>query len=183
MIPADFIPFFSVMAGVGATLFGLVFLVITIKPEITSTKHVSVMRQAQVASSYSALLNPLVISLLALVPHTNIGTITLVMSAIGLVNTLIMGVNLFQNHPGWAKALKSLCFLGSSLIIFGFEFFYAVILSRTPSDLATLSNLTTLLVIIYLYGIARAWDLVGVRQFHFREVYTPFVPKKGDSDD
>ena len=136
------------------------------------------MRQVQVASAYGALLNPLIISLLALVPHATIGTVTLIMSAIGLVSTIIMGVSLLQDSRSWAKKLKSVFFIFGSSVIFGFEIFYAIRLVVAPGDLSALSDLTTLLVIIYLYGIARAWDLVGVRQFHIHELFTPFVPKR-----
>ncbi len=173
MVPADFANFFAVMAGVGATLFGLIFLVISIKPEITSPENTSVLRQVQVASSYSALLNPLVISLIALVPHATIGLVTLIMSVIGLINTIIMGVSLLQDSLSWAKKLNSVFFIFGSLIIFSFEIFYAIRLVVAPGDLSALYNLTTLLVIIYLYGIARAWDLVGARQFHIQEVLEP----------
>ncbi len=178
MVPADFATFFSVMAGVGATLFGLIFLVITIKPEVTSAESTSVMRQVQVASSYSALLNPLIISLVALVPYATIGTTTLIMSVIGLTNTFIMGVNLLQDSRSWAKKLKSVFFIASCTILFGFEIFYAIRLILAPGDLSILTALTTLLVVIYVYGIARAWDLVGVRQFHIRELFIPLVPKR-----
>ena len=91
MVPADFVTYFSVLAGVGATLFGLIFVTISITPETTRTQTTSVMRQVQVASAYTALLNPLVISLLALVPHATVGTVTLIMSTIGLVNIVMMG--------------------------------------------------------------------------------------------
>ena len=178
MVPADFTNFFSVMAGVGATLFGLIFLVITIRPEVTSSENAPVMRQVQVASSYSALLNPLLISLFALVPHATIGTITIIMSASGLVNTILMGTSLLQNALSWAKKLRSGLFILGSTVIFSFEIFYAIRLVITPGDLSALYDLTTLLVIIYLYGIARAWDLVGVRQFHLIELFTPFIPKR-----
>lgn len=177
MVPADFALFFSVMAGVGATLFGLIFLVITIKPEVTHVKSVSVMHQVQVASSYGALLNPLIISLLALVPHATIGTITLCMSLVGLVSTVVMGASLFQDALSWARKLKSVLFVFSSLVIFSFEIDYGIRLVVTPGDLAALSSLTTLLVLIYLYGIARAWDLVGARQFQLHDLFLPLVPK------
>jgi hypothetical protein len=177
MVPADFTPFFSVMAGVGATLFGLIFVVITIRPEVSSAENTSVMQQVRVASAYSALLNPLTISLFALVPHATIGTVTLIMSVIGLMNTSIMGVSLLQHAPSRAKKLRSVVFILGGLVLFGFEIVYALRLVVAPGDLAALSDLTTCLVIIYLYGTARAWDLVGVRQFHLRELYRPLLPK------
>jgi hypothetical protein len=51
MVPADFANFFVVMAGVGATLFGLIFLAVSMKPESTLAANAPVMRQVQVASS------------------------------------------------------------------------------------------------------------------------------------
>jgi hypothetical protein len=178
MVPVDYANFFAVMAGVGATLFGLIFLVISIRPEITSTENASIMRQVQIASSYTALLNPLVISLRALVPHATIGLVTLIMSAIGLVNTIVMGVSLLQDAMRWQKKLNSIFFILSSTVIFSFEIFYAIRLEVAPGDPAALDSLTTLLVLIYLYGIARAWDLVGARRFRLQELFAPLVPKR-----
>lgn len=123
-------------------------------------------------------LNPLIISLLALQPHATIDTVTLLMSVIGLMNTILMGVSLLQHSLSWAKKLRSVVFILGGLVIFSFEMVYALRLVVTPGDLSALSDLTTLLVIIYVYGIARAWDLVGVRQFHLRELYMPFLPKR-----
>ena len=166
------------MAGVGATLFGLIFLVITIKPEVASTEKAAIMPQVQASSSYTALLNPLVISLFALVPHTTIGKVTLVMSVIGLVNTFVTGVILLQYAKSWAKKLRGAFFILASAIVYGYEAFYAIRLSVAPGEVLVLYDLTTLLVIIYIYGVVRAWDLVGVRQFHIRDMLTPLFPKR-----
>ena len=119
MVPGDFVTFFTTLATVGATLFGLIFVVISIKPEVTHTETTSVMLQVQAASSYSALLNPLIISLLAILPGATIGTITLMMSAIGLVNTLIMGILLIRDSGTSVKKLRHAFFILTSLIVFG----------------------------------------------------------------
>ncbi len=178
MVPGDFVTFFTTLATVGATLFGLIFVVISIKPEVTHTETTSVMLQVQAASSYSALLNPLIISLLAILPGATIGTITLMMSAIGLVNTLIMGILLIRDSGTSVKKLRHAFFILTGLIVFGLEIFYGIQLDRVPGDSSTLYNLATLLVLIYIYGIARAWNLVGVRQFHIRDVLDSLVSRK-----
>ncbi len=180
MVTLDFIPFFTTMAAVGATLFGLIFVVISIRPEVAQAQTASVIRQVQVAASYSALLNPLVISLLALPPHATIENITVIMSAIGLANTLIMGSFLVRDSRSRVRSWKSALFLLGGLVIYGFEMFYGIGLAVAPGDSATLSDLTVLLVIIYIYGVARAWDLVGVRQFHIQEVLGPLIGKGRD---
>jgi hypothetical protein len=178
MVPPGFTTFFVVMAGVGATLFGLIFLVISIKPESTVWANTSVMSQVQAASAYTALLNPLVISLIALVPYEQIGKVTLVMSSIGLANTLVMSLSLLKGKFSWIEGLRKLIFILGSFVIYGFEISYAIHLLLSPTDLSTLSSLAILLVVIYLYGIARAWDLVGGRQFHIQELLLHSLQKQ-----
>ncbi len=177
MVPLSFVNFFTTLATVGATLFGLIFVVISIRPEVTQADNASVMHQVQIASSYSALLNPLVISLMALMPQATIGTTTLIMSAIGLVNTIIMGIFLLRDSRGRVKKRNNILFILASLIMYGFEIFYAIGLKIDPGDISTLDNLAVVLIIIYIYGIARAWDLVGARQFHIQEVLNPLIAK------
>jgi hypothetical protein len=178
MIPADFTTFFAIMAGVGATLFGLIFVAITIRPELTRNDHSSLLTQFRVAGSYTALLNPLVISLFALVPKTTIGGITTAMSSIGLVTSVLMAITLVQVRLRWTKKVLSALFILVSLVIYGYELDYAIGLVKAPQDVQSLYNLTSLLIVIYLYGIARAWDLVGARQFHILDVLTQFVPER-----
>lgn len=170
MIPTDFTEFFAVMAGVGATLFGLIFVAVSIKPESTIQTDNPTMQQVDVASSYTALLNPLVISLIALVPHSTVGLISLIMSSIALINTFVMIRSLLSGINNWREGLHRGVFSLGSLLLFGFEMNYAIRLTYTPTDLHALEDLTTFLVIIYLYGIARAWDLLGARQFHIQEL-------------
>lgn len=177
MVTVDFVPFFTTMAGVGATLFGLIFVVISIRPEVAHTQTTPVIRQIQVATAYSALLNPLVISLLALPPRATIETVTVTMSAIGVVNTLVMGRLVVRDVRRWLANWKSDLFLLVGLVVYGFEMVYGIRLAQAPDDNTTLSNLAVILVVIYIYGVARAWDIVGVRQFHLQEVFSSLISR------
>jgi hypothetical protein len=182
MVSVDYVPFFTALAGVGATLFGLIFVVISIKPEVTRSETTSVMRQVQVTSSYIALLNPLAISLIALLPRETIDTTTIIMSAIGLTSTIIMGIFLLRDSRGEVKKLLHVFFLLVGLVMFSFEIFYGIRLDQAPGDSSALHNLAILLVLIYLYGIARAWNVVGVRQFQIQEVLSPLIFKGGEEN-
>jgi hypothetical protein len=90
MIPPEYSPFFSTMAGVGATLFGLIFVAISIAPESVAAQGASLERQIKATTAYIALLNPLIVSLFALVPHQEIGIAVLAAGGFGLLSTLIM---------------------------------------------------------------------------------------------
>ena len=178
MVSEDFLPFFTTLATVGATLFGLIFLVISIRPEVTQSETTYLMRQVQITSSYIALLNPLAISLIALLPRETIDTITITMSAMGLLTTIIMGILLIRASRGEVKKLLNVFFLLIGLVMFSLEIFYGIHLAVAPGDSSALHTLAILLVLIYLYGIARAWDLVGVRQFHVREVVSSLISEE-----
>jgi hypothetical protein len=89
------------MAGVGATLFGLIFVVISIRTEVTRAETITAVRQVQDVSSYTALLNPLIISFLAIIPREIINGITVDMSSIGLTNTLIVVRGVVCDPSGW----------------------------------------------------------------------------------
>ncbi len=182
MVTGDFVPFFTAMAGVGATLFGLVFLVISIKPEVTRSETTSVMRQVQVSSSYVALLNPLVISLIALLPRETIDTTTITMSSLGLLTMIVMGIFLLRASKGEVRKLWRVFFLLVGLVMYGFEIFYGIRLARNAEDSSALHDLSTLLVLISIYGIARAWDLVGVRQFHVRDVVSSLISEEREQN-
>jgi hypothetical protein len=112
------------------------------------------------------------------VPQTSIGTSTTVMSCIGLVNGGLMEYSLVRVSLGWRRKLVGGVFILGGLLLYGFELYYAIRLAATPHDVQSLYDLTTILIVIYLYGIARAWDLMETRQFHLYDLLTPFVPQR-----
>jgi hypothetical protein len=169
MVPPDYSVYFMTMAAVGATLFGLIFLVISITPATIATASAPRERQVRASTAYSALLNPLIISLFALVPHQQIGTVVIVLSMIGLINTLIMALILLQNSVQWSVRFRNSPFILVGLVLYSYETYYAVRLLQSPADSSALNALTDLLIVITVYGVAQAWELIGIRQFHVQD--------------
>ena len=153
------------MAAIGGTLFGLIFVAVSISPESIVQKDAPIGRQVRAAGSYNALLNPLVISLFALIPHEHISYSTLVISILGLVSMLFIAFRLLPQSSGWYARYHDGLFILGGLVLYGFEAYYGLRLLQSESDTSTLYSLTTLLIILYTFGIARAWSLLGVRQF------------------
>jgi hypothetical protein len=169
MVLPDYSVYFMTMAAVGATLFGLIFLVISITPATIATASAPRERQVRASTAYSALLNPLIISLFALVPHQQIGTVVIVLSMIGLINTLIMALILLQNSVQWSVRFRNSPFILVGLVLYSYETYYAVHLLQSPADSSALNALTDLLIVITVYGVAQAWELIGIRQFHVQD--------------
>ncbi len=166
MIPPEYSAYFSTMAAVGATLFGLIFVAISIVPESIATANASLERQARATTSYLALLNPLVISLFALIPHQQIGVVVIGMSTLGLLNTFSMVLTLIRfAGPSRTRFRHSLFILGG-FFLSGYESYFAYRLIKSPNDSVTLYLLADLLIMISIFGVIQAWALIGIRQFH-----------------
>lgn len=169
MVPPDYSVYFMTMAAVGGTLFDLIFVVISIDPASIATTSVPLERQVRASTAYSALLNPLIISLFALVPHQQIGTVVILLSLIGLINTLIMVVSLLHNAVQWSVRFRNIPFILVGFVLYGFETYYAVRLLQSPTDSSALNALTGWLIGLSVFGVARAWELVGIRHFYMQD--------------
>jgi hypothetical protein len=170
------------MAAVGATLFGLIFVVISISPESFATASAPLERQVMASSSYLALINPLIISLYALVPHQQIGSAVLALSLIGLINTLIMALTLLHHAVPWSVRVRNITFILLGFLIYGYETSYAVRLLQSATDRSALNALANLLIIISVFGVARAWELVGIRQFRIQDWLASLRPTQNTAN-
>lgn len=171
------------MAVVGATLFGLIFLAISISPENITTSTASLDRQIRATAAYVALLNPLMISLFALVPFQWIGIAASALSWVGILNTVAMSVTLLRNQDQQIGKARSIVLIVVSLILYGLEAIAAIQITRAQVDYFWLNVLADLLIFITLFGVVRAWELIGIRHFRIRDWLTNLLiklQKEGD---
>jgi hypothetical protein len=182
MATPDFTNYFTTMATVGATLFGLIFVAISIAPERIAVTNAPLERQVKAFAAYNALLNPLIISLFALVPHQQIGFVIAPLGLIGIVQTLIMTLTLVQNFEGSIGKLRNSLFILGGFFLYGYETYFGVRLIQSPSDGFALYVFANLLIIIAIYGVIRAWELIGLRQFHVKDWFSSFQGTKNKED-
>lgn len=169
MVTPDYFAFFTTMATVEATLFGLIFVAISIAPESITVATAPLDRQIKATRSYIALLNPLIISLFAMIPQQRIGGVALSLSFLGLTTTLAMTVTSIQNANRSVRKLRGIFFILVSFFLYGDEGFAALRLMQSPADASAMYTLTNLLVAIAILGIISAWDLIGIRNFYLRD--------------
>src|SRR4029079_4481800 len=96
MIPTEFANFFLATAGAGAALIGLLCVAISINPERTFGREARSGRQQVASGAFTALVNAFFISTGALIPHTQVAYLTLIMGGIGLLNSLRLGRELLS---------------------------------------------------------------------------------------
>jgi hypothetical protein len=175
MVPTDFANFFLATAGAGAALIGLLFVAISINPDRTFGHAAQPGRQQVASGAFTALVNAFFISTGALIPHTQIAYLTLVMGGIGLLNSLRLGRELLVGRgrasqgvkARWSVALPALAFVAVSLILYGYEVVVAVLLLMHPDEVGFVYTLCGILLGIYGLGLVRAWELLGAPHSSF----------------
>ncbi len=165
MVPPEYSNFFVTMATVAATLFGLIFLVVSITPDAAAAEEAQLERQLKALAAYVALSNPLIISLFAILPHQEIGPAVTAVAGAGLANILTMTVRLLRDPAQRRRGIRSWLFILVGLGLYGFEMSNGLQLLRPPVSNAALYALGTVLIFIIVFGVARAWELVGGRRY------------------
>ena len=173
MVPSEFNNFFVASTGAGAALVGLLFVAIAVAPERFIMGSAPSERRAVASSSFTALLNAFFISFNALVPHSNIAWFTLVMAGIGLTNSMFLAFTALLKPPNWQTGIRRAVLILIGLVLYGFEFYFAVLLARSPNDAGPVGELTTLVMSAYGLGIVRAWELLGASRFGFLRWFNP----------
>jgi hypothetical protein len=178
MVPPEYASFFATMAAVGATLFGLIFVAVSITPESIAAASAPLERQVKAAAAYFALLNPFMISLFALVPQEELGVAVIILSSIGLLSTGAMTLALLQNADPKSVRFRGSIFILASFFLYGAETYLAVRILQSPTQSFLFFLLANLLIFISAFGIIRAWELIGIRQFRIRNWLSSIVSQR-----
>ena len=160
MVPSALTNFFIASAGAGAALLGLLFVSISISPEEKITATASIEKRISAYSALVSLTNAFIISLVALIPGT-FGIFVLIFSVIAFSITLQNGIELFRPHEGASSVARRLILTLLNLLAYLAECYTAVRLIITPHDSSPVYALTTLLLVVYILSIVRAWELLG----------------------
>lgn len=163
IIPGDYRDFFVAAAGTSGALIGLLFVAVSVFPERARQAATRVKYHAQASAALLVFSNALVLSLAALVPGVNLGWwavaigIGVVVFAAATVRSIATTARRGHGHWGLLGLVAAL------LIIAGFEFSAGIRLIGEHPDLAAIQTLDYVVIGYLGVGIARAWQLVNMR--------------------
>jgi len=165
LVPEGLREFFTASTGASATLLGLLFIAIAVEPKSIVGEQSQVESRSRASSAYTALLNTFFISLLGTIPTSGLRYLPLILAAVGLTNTLGIGVNLWREFPRRRSALSSgVGLLLGSTVVYALELWYGWQIVRDPGNPAHIYALAYLLVAVYALALGRAWELLGARE-------------------
>jgi hypothetical protein len=162
MIPEEYREFFVASAGATGALIGLLFVAVSVFPEHAREATPPVEFQTRSAAALLVFTNALVISLAALVPGVSLGWWAIASGTVVLAFAVATGrsavaeIRRRSNHRGWVWLVLGL------LVIAGWEL-YAGIRLVVAFDSGAVQALSYIVIADLAFGIARAWQLVGLR--------------------
>jgi hypothetical protein len=165
MVPPEFLNFFTASTGAGAALVGLLFVAVSLAPEQIVTRRAPVERRAVAGSAFTALINAFFISLVALIPHFNFGTLILPISSLSLLTSLLQAWSLLRPRKGWQSFLRRAMLVCLSLGLYGLEMRNGVGLITDPTQVGFVYGLLFVLLGIFVLGLTRAWELLGAHRY------------------
>jgi hypothetical protein len=165
MVPPEFLNFFTASTGAGAALVGLLFVAVSLAPEQIVTRRAPVERRAVAGSAFTALINAFFISLVALIPHFNFGTLILPISSLSLLTSLLQAWSLLRPRKGWQSFLRRAMLVCLSLGLYGLELRNGVGLITDPTQVGFVYGLLFVLLGIFVLGLTRAWELLGAHRY------------------
>ncbi len=162
MVPEGLHDFFLGSAGVAGALIGLLFVAISVSGErLAKAEAAAQTLRIRANAALTGFINALVVSLFALVPDGGIGTTSLVVAIVGLLFVVAALLSLIRVRGlRWATGRDALFLIGQAVVFIVQLFFGAQLMGR-PSDPSAANGVAILVIVCFVIGISRAWELIG----------------------
>jgi len=164
-VSPEFTTLFSASANASAALAGLLFLAVTVGSVPTVGPRAPVERRTVAASSFLALVNAFFLSMGALIPGANFGTIALPVGIVCFISTVRIGQELAAGPRTALDRVRRVVLVAVSGLLFAIESWQGLQLLLRPDDRGPVAVIASMLLPVYFVGIVRAWELLGAQRY------------------
>jgi hypothetical protein len=176
MVPDDLHDFFVASGGVSGALIGLLFVAISVSADRLAREGAQAQpHRIRASAALTAFTNALAVSLFGLLPGEKIGWTSMTVSVAGIVfiaATLLSVVRLRQVS---LKTARDLLFLAGLGAVFAVQLAEGWAVARNPADSGAVDTIAFEVVVCFLIGIGRSWELIGGPDFAFTREVTQLI--------
>ena len=160
-MPAGFRDLFLASAGVAGSLIGLLFVAVSIAHGRLTTENEAQVSRVRASAALTAFLNAFTVSLFTLVPGVGAGWPAFVVALTGLLfiaGALLSIIRVRRTQPG---SIRDAVFLLGLVATFAIQLVSGLRAIEHPHESGPVQAIAILVIVCFLIGIARSWELIG----------------------
>lgn len=176
MVPENIHDFFVACASVAGALVGLLFVAISVAAERLAREEARAqIHRIRAVAALTAFVNALAVSLFSLIPGHKIGPTAVAAASSGIVFVAAALLLLIRVHQLRRGTVLDVVFLFGLLITFVVQLINGAEVLAQPGNSGAVYTIASMVIICFLIGIARAWELIGGPSIGFTHEVTALV--------
>jgi len=183
VIPDNLHDFFVASGSVAGALIGLLFVAISVASgRLVAAEAAAQIHRIRASAALTAFLNALVVSLFSLIPVHKIGPTSVAVAIAGLVFVVAALLSLFRQRQLNRHTIRDAVFLAGLVIVFVVQLVQGAYVVAQPRDTGAVENIAVLVVVCFIIGIQRSWELIGGPSYGFAHEVTALVRSRIHED-